>query len=528
MKSESELVHWADSVAKRVIAQKGDKEKYVVASGITPSGTIHIGNFREIITVDLVARALRDRGKEVRFIYSWDDYDVFRKVPKNMPKQEMLKKHLRKPIVDIPDPFGTEESYARHNEVEIESVLPVLDINPEFIYQSKKYRNCDYSDGIITALKNFGKIKDILDKYRKEPLSSSWLPLSGYDPEKGDDLVEFSDFDGDHKVKIKRKAESDWHEINIREAPFLKLPWRVDWPMRWAYEKVDFEPGGKEHSTVGGSYTTAKEIVKLYDWEAPVYEKYDFITVKGAGGKISSSLGNVITIKDCLEIYEPAMLRWLFAGTRPGTEFAISFDLDVVKLYEDFDKCERIYYKKESAKEKEYLKQKRIYELSCVGELKKDMPYQPSFRHLTTVLLICSFDVDKTLEYYSDELSNDADKQRLRLRAECAKNWIEKYAPEEFRFSINDRAPDDLNLSSEMKTALHSVADFLASNESENIDAVALHNKFYDIVNQFGVDSKDFFKACYRIMIGKEKGPKLANFILMIGKEKVFKLFKSL
>ena len=108
---EKKVLIWPDVVVKRIIAEKGDKKKYVCAAGITPSGVVHIGNFREIITVELVVRALREAGKEVRFIYSWDDYDVFRKVPKGMPKQDMLKKHLRYPIVDIPDPHGEEESY---------------------------------------------------------------------------------------------------------------------------------------------------------------------------------------------------------------------------------------------------------------------------------------------------------------------------------------------------------------------------------------------------------------------------------
>ena len=78
-----EKQHWADLTAERVIREKGNKKQYVCAAGITPSGIVHIGNFREIITVDLVKRALEKRGKKVRFIYSWDDYDVFRKVPKN-------------------------------------------------------------------------------------------------------------------------------------------------------------------------------------------------------------------------------------------------------------------------------------------------------------------------------------------------------------------------------------------------------------------------------------------------------------
>ena len=82
--------HWADHAARRVVSFWGPRDSYTVASGITPSGTVHIGNFREVITVDLVARALRGLGHNVRFIYSWDDFDTFRKVPKNLPNQDKL------------------------------------------------------------------------------------------------------------------------------------------------------------------------------------------------------------------------------------------------------------------------------------------------------------------------------------------------------------------------------------------------------------------------------------------------------
>ncbi|MEK6939095.1 MAG: lysine--tRNA ligase, partial [Nanoarchaeota archaeon] len=88
---EDQSVHWTDVAADKITREKGNKKTYTVAAGITPSGTVHIGNFREIITVDLVRRALEKRGKKVRFIYSWDDFDVFRKVPANMPKPELLR-----------------------------------------------------------------------------------------------------------------------------------------------------------------------------------------------------------------------------------------------------------------------------------------------------------------------------------------------------------------------------------------------------------------------------------------------------
>ena len=134
------LSHWADVTADKIIREKGEKAVYVCASGITPSGTIHIGNFREIISVELVVRALKDRGVKPRFIYSWDEYDVFRKVPSNMPKQEELANYLRMPITLVPDPHEKEESYARANEKVLEDLLPLVGVFPEYIYQAKAYR----------------------------------------------------------------------------------------------------------------------------------------------------------------------------------------------------------------------------------------------------------------------------------------------------------------------------------------------------------------------------------------------------
>ncbi|MFH1972428.1 MAG: lysine--tRNA ligase [archaeon] len=497
-------MHWTDSIVKKIVAEKGEKKKYTVAAGITPSGEVHIGNFREIITVDLVARALVKAGKKIRFIYSWDDYDVFRKVPKGLPKQDMLNKNLRKAIVDVSDPFGNEESYARHFEVEVENDVAKVGIKPEFLYQAKKYRNGDYAKGIKTALDNSSVIRDILNKYRQEPLKESWLPLTGFCPKCGKDEIEFSDYNKG-KVKFSCKTCNKVEEISINEK-FLKLPWRIDWPMRWSYEKVDFEPGGKDHSTEGGSFSTGKEIVKVYDWTAPTYLMYNFISIKGAGGKISSSLGNVITLGDCLEVYEPEIVRWLFAGTRPGAEFAISFDVDVLRIYEDFDRCERIYFGKQDAKnDKDLENQKAIYELSVVDKVPSKMPLQPSFRHLATLVQLYEGDLDK--------VEKEVGKGR-RIRAECAMNWIEKYAPEEMKFKLVDKIKSkDIKLIKEV-----------VSKMDGKITDKELHEEIYKICNENNYEPADFFKLFYKALINKEKGPKLASFLLTIGRVRLDKL----
>ncbi len=521
IKPPFDLYHWADVTAHKVICDKGDKEKYTIAAGITPSGVVHIGNFREIITNELVKRALEYRGKKVRFLYSWDDFDVFRKVPKGMPKQKELQKELRKAIVDVFDPYGETESYARHNQIPVEEDVKKVGIECEFIYQSKAYRQGKYAQGIRHALHNTDKIKAHLNKHRKEDLPDNWLPIAVFSKFDKTDNVQNLRYDGEWTVSYE-VADGSTESVNFQTGGDVKLKWRIDWPMRWNVEKVDFEPGGKDHSTKGGSFDTGKDIIQdLWGREAPTYIMYDFINVKGQSGKMSSSKGNVMTVHDVLNVYTPELLRYLFAGTRPNTEFSISFDVDVFKVYEDFDKCERIYFGIEKVKnEKEAGKQKRIYELSAVDEPPKNMPYQPGFRHLSTILQIHQLDVEKTIITLESELKNDFDKIRLRQRTECVKFWLQNYAPTEFTFTVQDQC--QVTLSAQEKEILHELAIKLESKEWTD---KSLHEEMYILCTNHEFPHQDFFQAAYKVLINQDKGPKLASFILEIGRKRVADLF---
>src|SRR3989338_3260692 len=277
--------------------------------------------------------------------------------------------------------------------------------------------------------------------------------------------------------------------------------------MRWNFEKVDFEPGGKDHSTVGGSYDTGKKISKaVWKFEAPTYIMYDFINVKGRDGKMSSSKGDVITLNDVLEVYEPEVARWLFAGTRPNKEFAISFDADVIKIYEDFDKCERIYFGMEKANEKETIKLKSAYEYSYIGAIPNVIPYQPGFRHLTTLLQVHSLDVSKVTSYFEHELKNEHDKRRLRNRTACAKNWLLKYAPDEFKFTVQEKC--QITLAPAEKKILHELAQKLSSRAWTDVE---LHEGIYILCKNYEFPTQDFFKLAHNVLINKERGPRLAS-----------------
>ncbi|MFO7563521.1 MAG: lysine--tRNA ligase [Enhygromyxa sp.] len=523
--------HWADFAAQKTIAAHPDAEVITVAAGITPSGVVHIGNFREIITVDLVARALRDAGKQVRFIYSWDDFDVFRKVPVGMPEQQMLQDNLRRSIADVPDPYGDHDSYASHNIAVLEQSIAPLGIDCEFIRQSKRYRAGTYAAGIRRALEKRMTIKLILDQYRREPLPDDWLPLAGFDAETGRDDLSFT-WDGEWTVTYTVESTGRSQSVDLREGGDLKLPWRVDWPMRWAHERVMFEPGGKDHSSHGGSYDTAKQIVEqVYDGWAPQYVAYDFVSIKGRGGKISSSAGDAVTVADCLRIYEPKLLRWLFANYRPNTEFAISFDLDALRIYEEYDRAVALAHQAEDGGKNDKKRQnaRRTLDLADpAGEriVPGSAPdFVPAFRPLSMILQIYDGDIDRAREHYerSGELKTERERERFDARARCVWNWIEDFAPDEFRYRIRTE-PVTRELPEGPKTALARLVTVLEQLPEASEAELVPHMK--TLFDGLEIGATDFFPVVYDLLIDRPKGPKLTTLITVMGVARALPLLR--
>ncbi|MBQ9237872.1 MAG: lysine--tRNA ligase [Treponema sp.] len=516
-------VHWADQMAEKIIAERGERELYTCASGITPSGTVHIGNFREIMTVDLVVRALRDRGKNVRFIYSWDDYDVFRKVPLNMPEPETLERYLRFPITMVPDTTGRNENYARHHEVDIESELPRVGIAPEFLYQAERYRAHRYADGMKKAMQARETIKQCLNEYRddahKMNAKDNYWPVSVFCSVCNRDTTTITGYDGEYAVSYTCECGNSTTE-DLRTSQGFKLGWRVDWPMRWNEEQVVFEPGGKDHVSPGGSYDTAKLVSKrVYGWQAPVTMKYDFVTLKGVPGKMSSSKGKVIALPDALAVYQPEVLRYIFVVNRPDHEFSISFDTDVITVYEAYDRTERIAWGVDTAKNDEIAaREKRVYALSQVQpELPRVMPYQIGFRLLTTLMQTYSGDIAAVLAALGDVRPEQ--RETLINRMRCAWFWVTECAPDEFTFSLR-RDGTKAVLSDAAVAAVRIVRDTVVP-MIDAVDEKTFGQKLYAAATDADIEPKMLFRALYQALIGKEQGPRLASFMRIIGKETI-------
>ena len=168
-------MHWSERIAEKIIEKNPNKDVYVCASGVSPSGSVHIGNFREIATPYFVAKALKNKGKKVRFIFSWDDFDRLRKVPVNVSNVvDGYEKYVGCPYTLIPNPFDDgAESYGRHFEIEFEKSLKELGIEVEYIYQSKEYQSGRYAKKVAYSLERRKDIYDILMSFKSQEAASS-------------------------------------------------------------------------------------------------------------------------------------------------------------------------------------------------------------------------------------------------------------------------------------------------------------------------------------------------------------------
>ncbi len=525
---------WSDQLAFGITKKFEDREVYVCASGITPSGRVHAGNFREIITTDFVVKSLQHLGKDTRFIYSWDDYDRFRKVPKGVPDE--WKQYIGLPVCNVPDPWDCHGSYARHFEEKLEKELEDMHMDVEFIRQSKMFRKSEYADLIKTAMNHTGEIREILNQYRREPLGEDWKPLRVYCNKCGKDFTEVKEYDGEYTVKYYcEECEKDL-EVNFKENDSVKPPWRVDWPMRWKYENVSFEPGGKDHSASGSSRDTGKEIVEqVFDQEAPVYQMYDFVSLKGLQGKMSSSSGDNVTLNELKEVYTPETIRFLFSETKPNKEFNIAFDEDIISIYEKFDHVESVYFNPEKIDNERKRKHlKRVYELAMV-DIPEERPARAPFDHLaflaqtrpkeewrTTVI-----ESLKRTGHIESGLSEEQ-KEQIVERMEKAQKWAEEHAPEKYRYNIKEEVSGGVieDLTEGQKEAIKELAEALEEQDFDEKDD--LEDLLFDLPDRHDIETGQFFQAAYQCFLERDQGPRLSNFILALDQDRAAEILSTI
>ncbi|MBQ0017251.1 MAG: lysine--tRNA ligase [Clostridiales bacterium] len=522
-------MHWSEVLADKIISERGDKDFYTCAGGISPSGSVHIGNFRDIATPYFVVKALQSKGKKARLLFSWDDFDRLRKVPSNVQSiVEGFEENIGIPYTMCPDPHNEEESYGRYFEIEFENALKKLGVDCDIKYQTKKYLAGEYKDQIVKAIVDRKKCYDILMSFKTQEASDedreNYYPLNVYCSKCHKDTTKVVSSSGDgEEITYECKSCGNHETVKTRVYPLIKLVWKLDWPMRWVYEGVDFEPGGIDHAAASGSFVVSREIVKeIYGGEAPIFQGYGWLGIKGLGNMHSSS-GMNLTPDQIMKIYEPEMVRWLFAKYDPADSFDFAFDDTIIRHYSEFDKG-LVAYKNGELPEYET----KVYDLALFKG--KDTKVKAPFGVLASVAPIVDFKPDM-VKKVMQKLGYEFDDDSLE-RLEKVKNWIEIYQPQKKYVLLSEKNTAYFDsMSEEDKEVVKKLHDYIASHEVINDKEV--QQFLYDIMNDPSLSKKENmnkqmanFKNLYNLLFGLEEGPRLYLFFAAADKEVYNKLLE--
>nr|WP_227776966.1 lysine--tRNA ligase [Haladaptatus pallidirubidus] len=525
-------VFWADEVADQIEARDPD-EPIIIKGGISPSGVPHLGNVNEIMRGYFVAEALRERGRKVRQVFTADDRDPLRKLPRKLADLDgnivelgdvnagALGRNLGKPYTDIPDPFDCCDSYGEHFSNLIQQSADLLGVPIDVVSNTEMYESGDLEDVTAEILDRSEKAREVLAEYQ-DKVDDEYVPFNPICAECGKITETVTDFDIEEGtveyVCTDLKAGDNTidgcgHEgtATLREG---KLPWRFEWPAQWKTLGVDFEPFGKDHAE--GSWPSGEDIARnVMYFEPPVPMTYEWFTLNGK--PFSSSEGNIVLVAEVLELLEPEVLRYFF--TKDPNK-ARDFDIGRLDLLVDeFDRFERIYFGEETADERETAIAERIYSM-VVDEIR---PERTRIPYTFAAILGMTDDPDLREEiarkegHIPDDAPDWAVEEAL-ARVERAQTWAQRTS-NEYDYDLKRTEMPEADIDAETAVALDELAAFIETGH----DGDEIQEEIYETAKRHDIDMGDFFGTGYRLFFDEEQGPKLGPFLSNLDREFVLR-----
>ena len=516
---------WADRIAEKIV-KSGQHKPYWVDDMKTPSGRIHVGSLRGVITHDLVYKALLDAGVKATFSYVIDDHDPMDGLPVYLDEKE-YKKYMGQPLNRVPSPKAGYKSYAQYFAKDFIEVFNACGCQPKIIWASELYQSGKMNQGIKKVLDAASKIRKIYQRISGSAKPNNWYPFQVICPQCG-------------KVGTTRVTAWDGEKVSFECLPNLvnwavgcgykgkispfngtgKLPWKVEWGVKWQAIGITIEGAGKDHMSKGGSHDIASAICnEIIDYPIPFSFSHEFFLI--GGRKMSSSKGLGSSAREMYNLLPPQILRFLIV--RPKYNHTIDFDPGgntIPDLFDDYDLCGRQFYK--TGKKTDF---GRIWQLSQVKPISKIELFLPRFREVANYLQSPSIDIDKKFaEIKGTELTKE-EKEILEERIKYAKIWLDGYAPKKLVYQVIEKAPNEVSsFSKKQKAYLKSVIQLI---EQKKWLPEELQIQLYELTKKINIPSKKAFQALYLSLIGKNYGPKAAWFLLDQDKEFLIKRLKE-
>jgi len=503
-------MHWADVVAEKLL-ESG--KKHIISSGITPSGPIHLGSMREILTADAIVKAVNDKGGSAELIYIADNADPLRKVYPFLDS-DIYEKYVGMPLAEIPAPDGN-GSYDHYFLKPFFESLETVGVFPKVVENYKSYKKGDFAEATKSFIDNRDETRNILEKISGRQLPKKWFPWTFLNNDGTLTDGEVLDVNWPNVTFLNKNGEKVTNNMARGEG---KLPWRLDWPAKWKILNVTFEAFGKDHATKGGSYDTGKKLSEsILESKTPLDLVYEWIHLKGKGAMHSSS-GIVISAEEMLTMAPPEVIRWIVMKPQPNRHIDFDPGLGLLNMVDRYDKTEQEYHEGKLEDN-----EKRAFELSQVKNIDKEKPNHLPYKHLVT-LSQSKTNLNEIIEALQRTgEASEIDEDKLEERVKCIRHWIQNYAPESVVFEIQKEKPP-IDFDDEQKNYIK-----LMSKKLKEIEWTpeSIHNSFYELQEKNQIPAKNFFKIMYNILLDKERGPRLGFFLATMDKKFIVERLES-
>lgn len=491
----------AKKLLERINNQTPKKGYVLFETGYGPSGLPHIGTFGEVARTLMVRHAFETISNIPTKLFAFsDDMDGLRKVPDNLPNQDMITENLGKPLTAIPDPFGTHESFGAHMNNRLQQFLDHYGFNYEFKSSTEAYKGGLFDKALLQVLHNYQQVMDVMLPTLGEERKTTYSPFLPICPNTGIVLqVPVIEMDKNAGT-ITYKEENGNTETVPVTGGHCKLQWKPDWGMRWAALGVDYEMHGKD---LMPSADLSSKICRIIGGTPPQLYKYEMFLDEN-GQKISKSKGNGLTIDEWLR-YAPAESLALYMYNNPNKAKKLSFDV-IPRQMDD--------YLTHLSKFPEQDNNTKL--MNPVWHTHNGTPPPPessgiSFNLLLNLASACNPE-DKSVLWgfissYNPNVTPENDKT-LDEMAEHAVIYYQDFIKPHKQYRKPNAAEEK---------ALHALANTLKALPKHS-NAEDIQNEVYRIGKESEISElKDWFKALYQVLLGANQGPRFGSFIALYG-----------
>jgi lysyl-tRNA synthetase class 1 len=501
---------WPFEEARKLLKRYPDgapaKGHILFETGYGPSGLPHIGTFNEVLRTTLVRQAYQAISDvPTRLIAFSDDMDGLRKVPDNVPNQAMLREHLGKPLTKIPDPFGTHESFAHHNNAMLREFLDRFGFDYEFMSSTEIYGSGRFDETLKLILKHYDGIMGVMLPTLGKERQATYSPVLPISKKSGIVLqVPVTVVDAENGI-VRFEDEGETIEQSILSGA-AKLQWKVDWAMRWVALGVDYEMSGKD---LIDSVTQSSKIARVLGARAPEGFNYEmFLDEKGE--KISKSKGNGLTLEQWLT-YGPDESLSFYIYREPRKAKALHMGV-IPRAVDD-------YWQFRANWPNQPIEQQLGNPVHHIHN--GDVPSEKlpvTFGLLLNLVGVMGEAGKDQVWGYLGNYVPDADAAKYpaldRLIDHALAYHRDFVAP-----TLKRRAPTEVEAK-----ALRDLDARLAALPLD-ADAETIQNEVYAVGKDGGFENlRDWFKALYETLLGAEQGPRMGSFIALYGMENSRKL----